>query len=110
MHPYAFLWFRMIRMMAYNAYLLHRIFAVEKHLCVGVDAFKSLEQLRKTLSTEGSFASSLGDLVRGNGFQFNHPLLMSTAPQFALAPAAVALPTHTVDLGFLFDVFDTAYR
>ena len=59
-------------MMAYNAHLLHRLFAIEKRLNT-LGAFECLEQLRQALKSEGSFVESLTNLVR-NGFRHSHPL------------------------------------
>jgi hypothetical protein len=56
LHPYAFIWIRMIMTMMWNAHLLHRLFKIEREL----PRFTSLEQLRNKLNKESSFQGSIG--------------------------------------------------
>lgn len=90
-------------MMVYNAHLLHRLFAIEKRLNKP-GSITSLKQLRQALNSEGSFVSSLADLVRGTGFRLTSPLFRSLAALPLVVPmevnvdAAVADPTDEIPL------------
>ena len=58
LHPYAYMWLRMVMMMMYNAHVLNRLFSIEKFIKTP-GSIKSLEQLRQALNSEGSFRASI---------------------------------------------------
>ena len=81
LHPYGYMYTRMINMMMYNGHILHRLFAIEKRLKTKGE-IKCLEQLRQALNAEGSFKASIANVVRRkpgsttttNGFKFSQIL------------------------------------
>jgi hypothetical protein len=85
LHPYAFVWIRMLMTMAYDAHLLHRLFAIEDHLNTP-GSILSLEKLRQLLNIEGSFMGSLSTMVKQE-FKFTHQLFSPDEPISLEEPA-----------------------
>lgn len=106
MHPYVFIWIRMVITMVYNAHLLHRIFAIEERLKTP-GSFSCLKQLRRALNSEASFVNSLANLARGP-FKLSHSLFKPATASGTALPMEVSLEhesagSHSASFGKLTD-------
>ena len=83
LHPYAYIWIRMIMMMVFNAHVLHRLFAIEKRLHIP-GSIQCLAQLRQALNYEGSLRDSLAQLAR-DGFTLSNVMFQGAVVRHVLA-------------------------
>ena len=55
LHPYAFIWIRLIMAMVWNVHVLVRLGQIGKR----IESYKSLEQIHNALNRQGSFQQSI---------------------------------------------------
>ena len=59
LHPYAFIWIRLLMTMMWNTHILYRLFQIE-HMLPNI---KTIDQLRNLLNKESSFQESIYDIA-----------------------------------------------